>query len=491
MRSPPTGVAADAAPRRLGAMLESAATPFLAMPLGLVRNVVSGSKVRYTSGGYDLDLTYITDRIIAMGLPATSIEQAWRNSISEVVRFLHDRHPGVHRVYNLCDEREYDGAHFHSALHLPFPDHHPPSMDALLLFVADARAWLIADARNVVAVHCKAGKGRTGVMIGALLLALRHPGCSSARDALAFFRAARTRDGDACRNAGQIRYVHYYEAVLAHGAPPARALRLLRLELRRTDGGGSGAARTARGGGGGASARFGRHAAATAAAPFLHAVRSSMDGVNGADAANPLTVASGATVTLKVACASASREPLVLEPAWRAASEDERVAPHGPSRALGGPAESRTLAQLSAWLATDARSVVLSAPLGGLEVSADVKMTMGAVGGLAVARVHERLWRLNFHTAYEALHRDGGHRGEAAESDARTQDCSPGGAAGAGAAAAPWRSTAPSASAGAPATTDLDGAPPYLLFTRDGLDDCRGFANSYDFELRIYVQPLP
>ena len=37
-------------------------------------------------------------------------------------------------------------------------------------FCAEAEAWLAAGPENVVAVHCKAGKGRTGVMIAALLL---------------------------------------------------------------------------------------------------------------------------------------------------------------------------------------------------------------------------------------------------------------------------------------------------------------------------------
>ncbi|KAJ1617439.1 protein-tyrosine phosphatase-like protein [Pavlovales sp. CCMP2436] len=183
-----------------GAALQSAS----ALPLGLLRNAVSGSKVRFVSEGYDLDLTYVTARIIAMGLPAESLEAAWRNSLGEVANFLHSKHPQCHRVYNLCDERDYDAARFHAALHLPFPDHHPPSLDALLLFVADARAWLLSDTQNVVAVHCKAGKGRTGVMITALLMALDWPGCASAHEALAVFRARRTRDGDACRNAGQV-----------------------------------------------------------------------------------------------------------------------------------------------------------------------------------------------------------------------------------------------------------------------------------------------
>ena len=39
-------------------------------------------------------------------------------------------------------------------------------------FCMDAAAWLLASPQNVVAIHCKAGKGRTGVCACALLIYL-------------------------------------------------------------------------------------------------------------------------------------------------------------------------------------------------------------------------------------------------------------------------------------------------------------------------------
>ena len=35
----------------------------------------------------------------------------------------------------------------------------------MLRFAANVREWMEADPQNVIAVHCKGGKGRTGTMI--------------------------------------------------------------------------------------------------------------------------------------------------------------------------------------------------------------------------------------------------------------------------------------------------------------------------------------
>lgn len=63
-------------------------------PFTQVRGKVSKKKIRYQRDGFDLDLTYITPRIIAMGFPSEGTEGWIRNPMTEVQRFFEEYHPG-------------------------------------------------------------------------------------------------------------------------------------------------------------------------------------------------------------------------------------------------------------------------------------------------------------------------------------------------------------------------------------------------------------
>lgn len=53
-----------------------------------LRKIVAGPKNRTISEHYDLDLTYITENIIAMAYPAIGFEKLYRNCLEDVVSFL-------------------------------------------------------------------------------------------------------------------------------------------------------------------------------------------------------------------------------------------------------------------------------------------------------------------------------------------------------------------------------------------------------------------
>lgn len=199
---------------------------------GLLKSLVSKEKCRFCYDGFDLDLTYITSRIIAMGLPSVSFEGLYRNSMTDVQNFFNQRHPAHYKVYNLCDDKTYPHQTFYKQGTYPFPDHQPPPLNTIITFCRDAEKFLKENEENVVAIHCVAGKGRTGTFVCCLLLFMKI--FDTADECQTFYGAQRMSNGKGVTMPSQIRYIGYFEYALKNKIQfplKSRSVRIKRVRM--------------------------------------------------------------------------------------------------------------------------------------------------------------------------------------------------------------------------------------------------------------------
>uniref|UniRef100_A0A8C3R7I0 Tensin 3 n=1 Tax=Cyanoderma ruficeps TaxID=181631 RepID=A0A8C3R7I0_9PASS len=119
--------------------------------------------------GYELDLTYITERIIAVSFPAGCSEETYLHNLQEVTQMLKSKHGDNYLVLNLSEKR-YDLAKLNPKLmDVGWPDLHAPLLDKVCTICKTMESWLDNDPQHVVVIHCRGGKGRIGVVISSYI----------------------------------------------------------------------------------------------------------------------------------------------------------------------------------------------------------------------------------------------------------------------------------------------------------------------------------
>ncbi len=180
------------------------------------KRLVSKKKRRFENEHFDLDMAYVTKRVLAMGYPASGFEAMYRNSVTDVIRFFHFYHNDNLKIYNLCIEQDriYDKSLFnkHYVGLFPMKDHNPCPIKLILEFCVDICLFLIKNPEGVAAVHCKAGKGRTGVMICSYLIFSGL--CKTSKEAFEHYSHSRTMNAKGVTIPSQKRYIQYFESFL-------------------------------------------------------------------------------------------------------------------------------------------------------------------------------------------------------------------------------------------------------------------------------------
>ncbi|CAD8135873.1 unnamed protein product [Paramecium octaurelia] len=197
-----------------------------------IKELVSKQKNRFQLDGFNLDLTCNLSLLQLILHHKQLLWDILQTILShyEVQRFLNTRHPEKYKVINLCSERQYRHDLFYKVVEFPFEDHQPPPFQIILPFCLTVSKWLKKQDR-VVAVHCKAGKGRTGTMISCYLLYSKQ--YDSSKDALKYYAMIRTQNQEGVTIPSQARYVEYFNIALKMNLlyVPAKTVELIEVRL--------------------------------------------------------------------------------------------------------------------------------------------------------------------------------------------------------------------------------------------------------------------
>uniref|UniRef100_A0A672FWP7 Tensin 3 n=1 Tax=Salarias fasciatus TaxID=181472 RepID=A0A672FWP7_SALFA len=119
--------------------------------------------------GYELDLTYITERIIAVSFPRGCSEEIYSHNLKDVTRMLKSKHADNYLIINLSEKRHDLTKMNPKTLDTGWPDQHAPPLDKICTICKAMESWLNADPLHVVVIHCRGGKGRVGVVISSFV----------------------------------------------------------------------------------------------------------------------------------------------------------------------------------------------------------------------------------------------------------------------------------------------------------------------------------
>ncbi|KAB1211487.1 Phosphatidylinositol 3,4,5-trisphosphate 3-phosphatase and dual-specificity protein phosphatase PTEN [Morella rubra] len=135
-----------------------------------LRNLVSKQRRRMLVAGYDLDMSYITDRVLAMSFPAEHMRAMYRNPLWQVQSVLEMRHQEHYKSLYLKLVAVWVRTFFHSVI---------------TLYQGTGLAFICS-------LKDQAGKGRTGLMVCAYLV---YTGMS-ADEALQLYADRRTTNNE-------------------------------------------------------------------------------------------------------------------------------------------------------------------------------------------------------------------------------------------------------------------------------------------------------
>ncbi|CAN2389594.1 C2 domain of PTEN tumour-suppressor protein, partial [Pristimantis euphronides] len=119
--------------------------------------------------GYELDLTFITERIISVSFPSGCSDEKYLHDLHDVTQMLKSKHGDNYLVLNLSEKCCELSKLNTKVMDVGWPDLHAPPLDKMCTICKAMESWLNSDPLHVVVIHGRGGKGRIGVVISSYM----------------------------------------------------------------------------------------------------------------------------------------------------------------------------------------------------------------------------------------------------------------------------------------------------------------------------------
>ncbi|XP_056886395.1 tensin-2-like isoform X6 [Takifugu flavidus] len=164
---------------------------------------------------YDFDLTYITERIISVFFLPDLEEQRYCRNLQEVASMLKSKHQDKFLLLNLSEKRHDITRVNPKVQDYGWPDLHAPPLDRICAVCKAMETWLMSDPHNVVVLHCRGNKGKTGVIVAAYMHYSKiSAGADQALTTLAMRKFCEDKVSSSLQPS-QNRYIYYFGGLLS------------------------------------------------------------------------------------------------------------------------------------------------------------------------------------------------------------------------------------------------------------------------------------
>ncbi|XP_029355447.1 tensin 3-2 isoform X1 [Echeneis naucrates] len=116
-----------------------------------------------------IDLTFITERIISIFCPHECPEETYLQNLQKVIPMLQSKHGNNYLLINLSQKNAVLTQMNNEVLDTGWMDPLAPNLDQIYSMCATIDNWLQTNEKHVLVLHCRGGKGQLGVLVASYI----------------------------------------------------------------------------------------------------------------------------------------------------------------------------------------------------------------------------------------------------------------------------------------------------------------------------------